>query len=81
MAVSITAQQSDHLFLIDAGGSGDLKKVRIYDLLMDTLTDPILEGQLVAHSPGWGEVVAIPSILDYVRQQVARKLRAGPTLT
>jgi hypothetical protein len=77
MAVTITAQQGDNLFLIDAGGDGDLKQVRVYDLLLDTLGDPLLEGTLRAHVPGWVDPTAIPSVLDYVRQQVATKLRAS----
>lgn len=58
--------------MIDAGKDADgLQLVRVYDALMGTYSDPILEGSLRALSPGWVEPTAERAVLDVVEEKVS----------
>jgi hypothetical protein len=73
-APTIRAQKDDNLFMIDAGQDADGNDlVRVYNILLDTLSDPILLGSLLAHAPGWGDVTAPTAITDAVVQKVVAK--------
>jgi hypothetical protein len=73
-APTIRAQKDDNLFMIDAGQDADGNDlVRVYDILLDTLSAPILLGTLTAHAPGWVEVTAPPAVTNAVTQAVVAK--------
>lgn len=68
---NVIRQQNDNRFLIEAKPVDGVEMGRIYDLLLDTYSDPMPVGSITAHSFGWGPPTASQAVLDLVEQRVS----------
>ena len=72
MIGKVLAQNGDQRFMIDAGEDDGLRVVRVYDMLLQTLGEPVLEGSLRAFDPGWVPPTASPNVITVIEEKVAK---------